>query len=68
MWGERDYWATPIEALVKGAADCEDYSLAKYFSLRQLGVPTGKLRLTYVKALKLNQAAKGDGRVDVAHC
>lgn len=56
IWGKNDFWATPIEALVKGAADCEDYSLAKYFSLRQLGVPTDKLRLTYVKALKLNQA------------
>lgn len=56
IWGTPDYWATPIEALIKGAADCEDYSLAKYFSLRRLGVPTDKLRLTYVKALKLNQA------------
>ncbi|WP_416340214.1 cysteine protease LapG [Pseudomonas sp. C11] len=56
IWGQRDYWATPVEALVKGAADCEDYALAKYFSLRQLGVPASKLRITYVKALRLNQA------------
>lgn len=56
IWGEQDYWATPVEALAKGAADCEDYSLAKYFSLRQLGVPAEKMRITYVKALKLNQA------------
>ena len=40
----------------RGAADCEDYAIAKYFSLRQLGVPSYKLRITYVKALRLNQA------------
>jgi predicted transglutaminase-like cysteine proteinase len=56
IWKENDYWATPVEALFKGAADCEDYALAKYFSLRQLGVPSEKLRITYVKAVSLNQA------------
>ena len=55
-WHEEDYWATPIEALVKGAGDCEDYSLAKYFTLRYLGIPSEQLRITYVKALALNQA------------
>ncbi|WPN48706.1 MULTISPECIES: cysteine protease LapG [unclassified Pseudomonas] len=56
IWHQTDYWATPVEALNKGAADCEDYALAKYFSLRQLGVPSEKLRITYVKALNQNQA------------
>lgn len=56
IWGQVDYWATPVEALVKGAGDCEDFALAKYFSLRQLGVPADRLRITYVKSLKLNQA------------
>ena len=28
LWRENDYWATPVEMLVKGAADCEDYSIA----------------------------------------
>lgn len=56
IWGMEDYWATPVEALYKGAADCEDYAIAKYFSLRQLGVPMDKLRITYVKALHLDQA------------
>lgn len=55
-WRQNDYWATPIEALVKGAGDCEDYSIAKYFTLRRLGVPSEKLRITYVKALQYNQA------------
>lgn len=56
LWGKNDYWATPIEAMSKGAGDCEDYSIAKYFTLRELGVPDSKLRIMYVKALKLNQA------------
>ena len=56
VWQQIDYWATPVEALVKGAGDCEDYALGKYFSLRQLGVPAEKLRITYVKALTRNQA------------
>jgi predicted transglutaminase-like cysteine proteinase len=54
LWGKNDYWATPVEALSRGGADCEDYSIAKYFTLRELGVPDEKLRITYVKALKLN--------------
>jgi predicted transglutaminase-like cysteine proteinase len=56
LWHANDYWATPIEALVKGAGDCEDYSIAKYFTLRRLGIPSEKLRITYVKALRQNQA------------
>lgn len=56
IWRQPDYWATPVEALIKGAADCEDYAIAKYISLRRLGVPSEKLRITYVKALRQNQA------------
>lgn len=56
IWGQVDYWASPAEAMVKGAADCEDYSIAKFFSLRRAGIPNDQLRLTYVKAIELNQA------------
>ncbi|WP_137818502.1 transglutaminase-like cysteine peptidase [Pseudomonas sp. 2FG] len=56
LWKQSDYWATPIETLVKGAGDCEDFSLAKYFTLRQLGVAEEKLRIAYAKVLKSNQA------------
>jgi len=56
IWDVNDYWATPLEMLIKGAGDCEDYSIAKYFTLKELGVSEGKMRITYVKALKLNQA------------
>jgi len=56
IWGKTDYWATPVEMLSIDAADCEDYSIAKYFTLREMGVPIEKLRITYVKSLELNQA------------
>jgi len=50
IWGQSDYWATPMETLAKGAGDCEDFSIAKYYSLLVLGVPVNQLRLIYVKA------------------
>lgn len=50
VWGQEDYWATPLEALGEGRGDCEDYSIAKYITLTQLGVPVATLRMIYVKA------------------
>lgn len=55
-WRKEDYWATPVEKLATYGGDCEDFSIAKYFALKELGVPEAKLRLTYVKAIRLNQA------------
>lgn len=54
VWLKNDYWATPVELLAKGAGDCEDFSIAKYFTLIETGVDESKLRITYVKALQLN--------------
>lgn len=56
LWDAVDYWATPMEFLSQGAGDCEDYAIAKYFTLIELGVAENKMRITYVKALELNQA------------
>lgn len=55
-WGEEDYWATPVELLTTNGGDCEDYSIAKYLTLKSMGVPDEQLRIVYVKALELNQA------------
>lgn len=55
-WGSEDYWATPLQMLTSNGGDCEDYSLAKYFTLRVMGVSAERMRLTYVKALELDQA------------
>jgi predicted transglutaminase-like cysteine proteinase len=50
VWGQSDYWATPLETIGKGRGDCEDFALAKYYSLLSMGVPMARLRLIYVKA------------------
>jgi predicted transglutaminase-like cysteine proteinase len=50
IWGVQDYWATPLEMLGRGQGDCEDFAIAKYVTLKLLGIPSEKLRLTYVKA------------------
>lgn len=55
-WQQEDYWATPLQTLVTRGGDCEDFSIAKYFTLTSMGMDEDKLRLTYVKALSLNQA------------
>ena len=55
-WGQKDYWATPYESLTTHGADCEDFVIAKYYTLKELGVEVEKMRITYVKALRINQA------------
>jgi len=55
-WGKKDYWASREEFLGIDEGDCEDYVIAKYFSLRQLGIPVDRIYLTYVKAIKYRQS------------
>lgn len=50
IWGQGDYWASPMETLAKGKGDCEDFTIAKYFTLINTGVSNDQLRLIYVKA------------------
>lgn len=50
IWGTQDYWATPLETLGRAQGDCEDFAISKYVTLKLLGIPSEKLRLTYVKA------------------
>ena len=56
LYGVPDYWATPTEFIEHDAGDCEDFAIAKYFTLKAMGVDIAKLRITYVKSLTLNQA------------
>ena len=49
VWTETDYWATPMESIGRGSGDCEDFVIAKYFSLLEAGVSSEKLRLVYVR-------------------
>lgn len=49
--GTSDYWATPFEFLNEGG-DCEDYAIAKYLALRELGVPADNMRLVVLQHLR----------------
>ena len=49
-WGQKDYWATPLETMGKRMGDCEDFAIAKYATLLLAGVDINRLRITYVKA------------------
>ncbi len=51
-WGKKDYWATPVQFLIR-FGDCEDYSIAKFMSLKILGFPETKMRVAAVKDLNL---------------
>jgi len=52
LWRMEDYWATPAETIGIASGDCEDYALAKYYLLKELGVPQDRLRITYVRILR----------------
>jgi len=48
VYGVSDYWATLYEFQGKGLGDCEDYTIAKYYILKELGVSPKKMKFTYV--------------------
>lgn len=49
IWGAGDYWATPSEMALKGAGDCEDFAIAKYWLLRSLGVADSQLQMVVLQ-------------------
>ncbi|MCL7486568.1 MAG: transglutaminase-like cysteine peptidase [Desulfobulbaceae bacterium] len=55
LWGSDDYWATLSETLGKNAGDCEDFTIAKYFTLRELNISHEDMRLTYVISVKTKE-------------
>ncbi len=48
VYGQKDYWAAPHEFLKK-SGDCEDYSIVKYYTLKELGVPADDMRIAVVR-------------------
>jgi predicted transglutaminase-like cysteine proteinase len=59
---ETDHWASPLETLQAGHGDCEDYAIAKYFSLVAAGTPVARLRLVYVRAQIVGTPAVNEGQ------
>lgn len=54
-WGVSDYWASPLQFLGR-SGDCEDYAIAKFVTLRQLGFSNEELRLVVLDDLNLGIA------------
>jgi predicted transglutaminase-like cysteine proteinase len=48
VYGVSDYWATLYEFVGKGMGDCEDYTIAKYYTLKELGIDPHRMKFTYV--------------------
>jgi predicted transglutaminase-like cysteine proteinase len=46
--GTLDHWSSPLEFLAEGG-DCEDYAIAKYVSLRELGMAPRDLRIVVLE-------------------
>jgi predicted transglutaminase-like cysteine proteinase len=49
LYGDADYWASPLQTLANGAGDCEDFAILKYVALRELGVGADDLRVVIVQ-------------------
>lgn len=54
-YNKPDYWATPLEFLTH-AGDCEDYAIAKFVSLLELGYDNDDLRIVVVHDVLRNFA------------
>ena len=48
LYGMSDYWATLYEFVGKNGGDCEDYTITKYYILKELGVSPQKMKFVYV--------------------
>lgn len=48
VYAQSDYWATLYEFVGKNSGDCEDYTIAKYYILKELGINPRRLKFTYV--------------------
>lgn len=67
IWNQENYWASPLQTLEKGRGDCEDYVIAKYFTLVAAGVPHARLRMAYVAISVPPAAPDRPGDTSVAH-
>lgn len=65
--GVIDLWSSPLATYSSSEGDCEDYAIAKYVALRELGVNADDLRLLLVRDRAVGQdhavlGVRHDGR------
>jgi predicted transglutaminase-like cysteine proteinase len=51
-WGMEDFWETPYE-FMEISGDCEDYAIAKYYTLRAIGVSEDQMRIIVLQDFNL---------------
>jgi predicted transglutaminase-like cysteine proteinase len=49
LYGVEDVWSPPLATLAKGAGDCEDYAIAKFVALEEVGVSPDDLRIVILR-------------------
>lgn len=67
QYGVPDLWASPLMTFQSNAGDCEDYAIAKYVALQELGFSEQDLRLVVVDLRATGEdhavtAVRHDGR------
>lgn len=55
QYGVPDLWASPLMTFASNAGDCEDYAIAKYVALREIGFGDDDLRLVIVHDRSANE-------------
>ena len=55
-FGKSDYWQNPYEFSTYKKGDCEDYAIAKYYDLINIGVPEDRLLVVYSRYIPKNEA------------
>jgi predicted transglutaminase-like cysteine proteinase len=55
IYGIRNYWSTPAE-FMKNSGDCKDYSIIKYYALKQLGLDPDSMRIVVLTDVIRNLA------------
>lgn len=56
LWKKAEYWASYKEFLSVGAGDNEDFAIAKYFTLINMGVPKEKLKISFIRVSNKNSS------------
>src|SRR5450755_2370315 len=49
QYGQIDVWSSPLVTFTTGAGDCEDYAIAKFVALRQVGISPDDLRIVIMR-------------------
>lgn len=55
IWGKSDYWASVAETFSLGYGDCDDYAIAKYFTLKELGFKEDDMRIVVLRDNSINE-------------